>query len=208
MHSLTDMVLVAVFVAGALGCDDPYAEVSDSDTRDLPAEAASNDDGSQRTASFAYEDPRTAAAPLVVTLVTHASSRSLSRGRLPKPSSSQRLGTRPWNKPGNSLRTNTCCSFPSSLSLSPRPCSGFGRWIGISPDNRAEARTLSGGLCAPRSRRPEERTSDMCNVESPIRTSRCCSPLASESRARLPRRRVCRRPGDAPAIRSDSHAPP
>jgi hypothetical protein len=56
MHLRTDLCLVTVFVAAAMGCDDPYAEVSDLDTGDLPAEAATKVDGPQRVASLEYED--------------------------------------------------------------------------------------------------------------------------------------------------------
>jgi hypothetical protein len=56
MHLRTDLCLVAVFVATVMGCDDSYAEVSDSDTGDLPAEAASKVDGPRRAASLEYED--------------------------------------------------------------------------------------------------------------------------------------------------------
>jgi hypothetical protein len=56
MHLRTDLCLVTVFVATAMGCDDPYAEVSDFDTGDLPAEAAAEVDGPQRAALLEYED--------------------------------------------------------------------------------------------------------------------------------------------------------
>ena len=46
MHSPTEVCLVTVFVAAAMGCDDPYAEVSDLDTGDGP----------RRAASLEYED--------------------------------------------------------------------------------------------------------------------------------------------------------
>jgi hypothetical protein len=49
MHSRTDLCLVVVCVATVMGCDDSYAEVSDSDTGDVPAEA-------HRAASLEYED--------------------------------------------------------------------------------------------------------------------------------------------------------
>jgi hypothetical protein len=56
MHLPTDLCLVAVFVATVMGCDDPYAEISDFDTGDLPAEAATKVDGPRRAASLEYED--------------------------------------------------------------------------------------------------------------------------------------------------------
>jgi hypothetical protein len=60
MHLRTDLCLVTVFVATAMGCDDPYAEISDVDTGDLPAEvvaeAAAKVDRPQRAASLEYED--------------------------------------------------------------------------------------------------------------------------------------------------------
>jgi hypothetical protein len=60
MHLRTDLCLVTVFVATAMGCDDPYAEISDVDTGDLPAEvaaeAATKVDGPRRAASHEYED--------------------------------------------------------------------------------------------------------------------------------------------------------
>jgi hypothetical protein len=56
MHLRTDLCLVTVFVAATMGCDDPYAEVSDLDTGDLPAEAATKVDGPRRAASLEYED--------------------------------------------------------------------------------------------------------------------------------------------------------
>jgi hypothetical protein len=56
MHLRTDLCLVTVFVGTVMGCDDPYAEVSDFGTGDLPAEAATKVDGPRRDASFQYED--------------------------------------------------------------------------------------------------------------------------------------------------------
>jgi hypothetical protein len=46
MHLRTDLCLVTVFVTTVLGCDDPYVEVSDSDTGEPP----------RRAASLEYED--------------------------------------------------------------------------------------------------------------------------------------------------------
>lgn len=57
MHLRTDLCLVTVFVTTVMGCDDPYAEVSDFGTGDLPAEAATKVDGPRRAASLEYEDP-------------------------------------------------------------------------------------------------------------------------------------------------------
>jgi hypothetical protein len=56
MHLRTDLWLVTVLVATAMGCDDPDAEISDFDTGDLPAEAATKVDGLRRAASPQYED--------------------------------------------------------------------------------------------------------------------------------------------------------
>jgi hypothetical protein len=60
MHLQTDLCLVTVFVATVTGCDEPYAEVSDFDTGDPPAEvaaeAATKVDGPRRAASLEYED--------------------------------------------------------------------------------------------------------------------------------------------------------
>jgi hypothetical protein len=56
MRLRTELCLVAVFVAAAMGCDDPYAETSKVDTGDLPSEAAATVDEPQRAASLEYED--------------------------------------------------------------------------------------------------------------------------------------------------------
>jgi hypothetical protein len=61
MHSRTDLCLAAVFVATVMGCDDPYAEVSDFDTGDPPADAATNVDRPRRAASLEHEDAEDAA---------------------------------------------------------------------------------------------------------------------------------------------------
>ncbi len=61
MHLRSDPCLVAVFVATAMGCDEPYAEVSDFDTGDLPAavaaEASPKADDPRGSAELEYEDP-------------------------------------------------------------------------------------------------------------------------------------------------------
>jgi hypothetical protein len=58
MHLRTDVCLVTVFVATAMGCDDPYAELSNFDTDDLPADRAAEAVTNEppRTASLEYED--------------------------------------------------------------------------------------------------------------------------------------------------------
>jgi hypothetical protein len=56
MHLRIDLCLVTVFVVTTMGCDDPHTEVSDLDTGDLPAEAATKVDGPRRAASLEYED--------------------------------------------------------------------------------------------------------------------------------------------------------
>jgi hypothetical protein len=62
MHLRTDLCLVTVFAATVLGCDDPYAEVSDLGTED-PATAAATEaasstkDGPRRAASPEHQDP-------------------------------------------------------------------------------------------------------------------------------------------------------
>lgn len=56
MHLRTDLGLVTVFVATVMGCDDPYAEVSELDTDAAPAEAAAKVDEARRAASRESED--------------------------------------------------------------------------------------------------------------------------------------------------------
>jgi hypothetical protein len=61
MHLRTDLCLVTVVVATVMGCDDPYAEVSDFDTSASPAETTAKVDEPQRAASLEYEDPEDSA---------------------------------------------------------------------------------------------------------------------------------------------------
>lgn len=56
MRLRNDVWLVAVFVAAAVGCDDPYAEIGDSDTGESPAKVAPKVDAPRRAPVLEYED--------------------------------------------------------------------------------------------------------------------------------------------------------